>query len=124
MDGDDMNDITQSTQDIKRLSTSDITHNKAAWIRRIFGIGFNDFTFVNNLFNLGQGDTSIVTASLAMSGNLKFTGIKFFPNFFNHWRKCYHNTNVLSRQSILNPRSNESKPRDFSFVSLSFRRKK
>ena len=87
MDGDDMNNITQSTQDIKRFSATDIPENKTAGIRRIFRIGFNDFTFVDYFFNFSQRYFSAVTAPLSVSGDLKFTHIKFLSNLLKHFIK-------------------------------------
>lgn len=94
MDGDNMNKITQSAQDIKRFSAADITQNEATRIRRVFGISFNDLAIVKRFFNFAQRNGPAVTASLRMPGNLKFTSIKFFPHLLKHYNIKY-NTSIL-----------------------------
>jgi len=87
MDGDNMNNITQSAQDIKRFTFTRMSEDKTAGIRRILGISFNDFTCIDYFFNFSQRYASAVTAPLGVPGNLKFTRIKFFPDLLKHFVK-------------------------------------
>ncbi len=91
MDSNYMNHIAKSTQNIKRFSSMNVTKNKTAWIRVIFGICFNGFSVINYIFNLSQRNTSGIASPLAMTSNQIFTGIKFLSYLFNHKLKTLHN---------------------------------
>jgi len=87
MDCNDMNQITQSAQDIKRFASSDITEDKATGIRLVVGIRFNHLSSKDYLFYLLKRYTSRITASLCMSGNLILSLFNFRTNLSEHY-KC------------------------------------
>ena len=84
MDGDDMNDRTESAQNIKGFTAVNITEDKATRIRRVLRISLNDLAFGNDVLDFRQGNTTAVTASLAMPRDLKCTAVNFLTDFFNH----------------------------------------
>lgn len=90
MDCNDMSQITQSAQDIKRFASSDITEDKATGIRLVVGIRFNHLSSKDYLFYLLKRYTSRITASLCMSGNLIFSLLDFRTNLSEHYKCIPH----------------------------------
>ena len=86
-----MNIITQSTQYIERFVFANIAKNKTTWIRRIFEIGFYNFTLVDYLLNLFKRDSSAIASFLTVPGNLKLTFIEFLSDSLKHFHNFKYN---------------------------------
>lgn len=84
MDSDDMNTTAKSAQHIKGFTAVNIAEDKTTRIRRVLGIGLNDFAFGNNVLNFRQGNAAGVTPSLAMTRDLKCPAVNFLTDSFNH----------------------------------------
>jgi len=93
-----MKQFTNTTQDIKRFTFSNITHDKATGIGLIIRVVFDDFSCRDYIFNLLKRYASHVTASLSVPCDYILFFEQFLTNICEHLSNLYHRHAVLSRK--------------------------
>ena len=84
MDCNNMNDFAESAQDVKRYIFPDVAEDKTTGIWFIFGIVFNNFSCMDNMFDFFSGNISRVTTPLRMFRNYVFPFQQLFAYLFKH----------------------------------------
>ncbi len=72
MDCNNMNGFAESAQDVKRYIFTDVAEDKITGIGFIFGIVFNNFACMDNIFDFFGRNISRVTTPLRMFCNYVF----------------------------------------------------
>src|SRR3972149_1265248 len=84
MDCNNMNDFSESAQDVKRYIFSDVAKDKATGIWFIFGIVFNNFACMDSMLDFFHGNISRVATPLRMFCNYVFLFQQLLAYLFKH----------------------------------------